>query len=219
MAFPTTSVLDTFTRADNASLGANWAGPVFVGNFAPRIVGNQVGPDTDSGNSYASRYWLTPVATGQYEAGLTMGTVGSARREIYTNIGSPASGSENLYALAETFGVQFEWGIYRYLTGSSTLMGATFTQSYASGDKFGLEVVESISQKAYYKAAAGSWAQVGTTQSDSTLFGGSLGFAIQENLAAPRIDDFFGGDSVAATPAPAVRPDYSRFPKSVLRRT
>src|ERR1043166_3222573 len=159
MAFPTQGILDAFTRADNASLGTNWTNKVFTTDLNPRIASNQAGPDTDSGNSYCSAYWNVATFGIDSECFCTVSVLASNRHEFYCRLTSPGTSSVAGFAFAETFGTANEWGLYEITAGVSTALCAKVTQSYSSGDRFGIEAIGSTIQ-GYYAVGAGSFTSI-----------------------------------------------------------
>jgi hypothetical protein len=212
VAFPTTSVLDNFDRANNPSLGANWT--FGVSSLRQRIAGNAVGPDTDSGNQYADDLWAVSTFTDS-EAFITVTVVGGARRGVYVRMDES---SGNGYSVEESFSTANEWGIYRYDGSVGTLLGTVFNQTYVAGDSIGLEMI-GTTLKAYFKPSGGSWAQFGSTQNSSTYTSGKIGCFVQESTSAPRNDDFGGGavTAAAASAAYADVPAFQTYPVARIR--
>lgn len=199
MAFPTTSVLDDFNRANSASLGANWTNPVFTGNPSPRIVSNAMGPaGDDSGTVYCDAYWSASTFGPDSECWVTVSASNTNKgREIYVRL-TGLDGSPSGYSAfaADISGTSNNWTLNRYDNGTFVQLGAAFTQSVAAGDSIGLEMIGS-SLVFYYKAAAGSWASV-TSRTDATYSGaGNIALALQQGSGTSnRFDDFGGGTVV-----------------------
>jgi hypothetical protein len=193
MAFPSVgTVLDPFTRADNASIGAAWTTIVFGAN--PRIVSNTVAP-LGTG-AYSGAYWnagvlgpdfdcfidITTMVAGTYASVFGRWTVGGAGYVVQAN--------------ATTIAIR------EFAGGSGTDL-ASAAATFASGDKVGIRMVgTNISA---YKYTAGAWNQTPLlTASDATISAaGFLGWYSGDSAAGgTRLDNFGGGvyvPDVAAT--------------------
>ena len=80
------------------------------------------------------------------------------------------------------------------VAGSATTL-QTFGVTFASGDSAGLEVIGN-QIKVYRKPSGGSWGQIGTTTTDSSVTGaGYIGVQFF-NDPTGRIDNFGGGESI-----------------------
>ena len=83
------------------------------------------------------------------------------------------------------------------IAGGAPTSLASYNQEIANGDSIGLLIVGN-QLTAYFKAAAGSWAALGTAITDSTYTGaGSIGVYCYD--ATCRLDGFGGGTPVAAS--------------------
>src|SRR5207342_2289911 len=84
----------------------------------------------------------------------------------------------------------------KYDGNSAPVVLQTIPVTPAAGDAYGVtDVGSSIS--VYRRPAGGSWAQIGTTQVDTTYAAGYIGFNLGDGVS--RLDDFGGG---AITPPP-----------------
>lgn len=191
MAFPTTSVLDTFTRADENPVASGWSGPMFTGEQQLQVTSQQLRAPSGGGNSY----WSSS----------TFG----ADTEVYCTIPAQALAGAFLQLFARTTNIPtspqcymarliFASGndtvrLFRRVGGVSTQLGADITtEDFALNDKFGLEVIGT--NVSAYRYTAGSWTQIGT-RSDSNISGtGSIGLEWTDNVG--RADDFGGGTVV-----------------------
>jgi hypothetical protein len=199
MAFPTTSILDDFNRA-NGLIGSNWSNDTF--NYgatatAMTVNSNQATPENAS---YGEVYWNPSTFGPDSEA---YGTVAVLPHEggdmgLSICVQSPdttgADGYRLIYKrLAGTDTVE----IRRVDNGNNpgTLIGSIASQEIAAGDSLGLEKIGSA-VKGYYKAAAGSWTQIisGTDSTYGTGFIGLYSFSTGQN---GRWDNFGGGTVVA----------------------
>lgn len=196
MAFPTTSVLDGFNRADGDA-GGNWTGDLLGGSWPnPDVASNQL--RADGGNAFSSGWW-NPATFGP-------------DCEVYCTLAVAPANAFRLMARGADFGtanfdgyeLEVDPGncyIVKVVNGTRTTLqttGATF----ATGDAMGMEVTgtSTTTIRAFRKPSGGAWAQIGTDQTDSTspiTAAGHLGLLFV-NDSTCRIDDFGGGDVVVA---------------------
>lgn len=192
MAFPTTAILDNFTRADAATLGANWTD--LVNGFA--IVSNQAAPKVDlvdnvsiwnvatygpdsecyfdvptktSNNNHAT--WLIIRAT----------TLNIATIDGYAYAAITLSGTDSFRA-------------YRMDNFVQTQLGASVAVELTSGDSQGLEMIGTT--LAIYHKTAGTWSQLATRTDATYTAAGYIG--IYSTRTSPRVDNFGGGTIGAA---------------------
>jgi hypothetical protein len=187
VAFPTTSVLDTFDRADvGPPPSASWSADTVTGPSGLKVVGNLVavsqangfdywnvatyGPDSEvfldvttkpgNGNYFAVYLRFDPVGHNGYEAELDV-----------------AAGTDTT-------------GIWREDNAVFTQLGASISQEFAAGDALGLEMVGSTLQA--YRRSSGVWSALGTTRTDATYaVAGRLAAQFGDTIA--RGNDFGGG--------------------------
>jgi hypothetical protein len=201
MAFPTTSVLDDFNRADGllVDTGTNWSNDTFnygAGSTALTIVSNVAAP---TNASYGEAYW-------------DVGTFGPDSEAYGTITTLPHEGGDMGLAICvqspDTTGADGYRLIYKRLAGTDTveirrvdngnnpgtLIGSITSQEIAAGDSLGLEKIGST-VAAYYKAAAGSWTLL-TSGTDSTYGTGFIGLYSFSTGTNGRWDNFGGGTVV-----------------------
>jgi hypothetical protein len=190
MAFPSTSILDSFTRS-NGALGASWTNGFYGDGSNLQVSSNQL---ANSASGYSSAEYNTAYGP-DVELYLTIPTMDTAAFYFLSvrkggTLGSPTG----YYLEINQFGnklVRMDGG------GTESPLGADFIQAVASGDSMGLSIVGSTIT-AYYKAAAGSWTTL-TTRTDGTYTGTGL-LSIDYNSTTARLDDFGGGTIGAAGP-------------------
>lgn len=135
MAVPSTSVLDNFNRADEATLsgGGNWAASPSTGN-ALKLVSNAVNGKT--GSIANESYWTPGSSFGpDCEAYCTVVTIGGGYLRLHVRVTNPAS------ATVRT-GYMMQWSndsngcrIFRETsTGSFTQLAQSSGARYVSGD-------------------------------------------------------------------------------------
>lgn len=196
MAFPVSSVIDNFTRADETPIATNWTTPMFTGDSAgPDLISNQA--DFTPGTAY----W-------------DVTSFGPDMEAYFTIINKPPSGSISVrvrcqgvgtatktYYEVRWWGDSDEWYLYKMVANTETQI-ATGTRSFASGDKMGLEVIGNVIRFLHY--SSGAWAQV-TSQNDSAISGaGYIGFGSDDGGS---IVDDFGGGTVSSVTLDTVLPD------------
>lgn len=211
MAFPTTSVLTSFTGADEDPLseGGNWTSSIRWdgGASAPandlRRASNQAAPSATGSNGHCASYWSSSFAADQ-EVYATMATKCTDGQyvELWARIQSPATSGVDGYVLqvsAVAGAANDSWDIVRYNDNSGTSVSSLGTQEVSAGDKIGLEVTgtgATVTLRAYLYSG-GSWSQVGSDASDTSgsriTSSGYIGLHIQDTGNACRWDDFGGG--------------------------
>jgi hypothetical protein len=204
MAFPSTSVLDNFNRANGAP-GANWTGPSFGDANSLTIVSNTI-------ESAAAAFGAMCWTASSFGAGL----------EVYADLASTISGGASVrllildnatsstangyYLIADSangFNINKSVGG----TGSQIQAGS---QALAAGDSFGLQWI-GTTVASWYKAAAGSWTQINSVVDSSvTNASGFLCGIEQSTNSGGALDNFGGGTAVTATFIP-------RAPRAALQ--
>lgn len=179
MAFPTTSVLDTFS----GTLGG-WTTPAY-GDVAFSIVSGQVTP---SSNTWGGGVWTTTVGP-DCEVFVDIPTLGLSTKEISLRWRGDSASAYNGYSLRYTVGGSPELTMFKSVAGAATGLG-NITQAMSAGDSLGVSMIDTAIT-VYYKASGGSWASIGSA-TDSTFTGsGYIGLEILGNLW--KLDNFGGG--------------------------
>lgn len=205
MAFPTTSVLDNFNRADGA-LGSNWSTPTFAAGFN---ISSNVAFGSTTGNI---QYWNVATYGPDFE--------------IYADIPNlPGSGQQcgltggvlqqtsaitlDGYAVAYTHGSPGTLAIQRITNGVVAATVASSSQTLSAGDQIGLSRV-GTTLTSYIN---GTQIDTGT---DSTHTGAGYLLMFSTNTTNS-FDDFGGGtlSGAAATSRPLFR---ARMPAAILAR-
>ena len=202
-AFPTTSIIDNFNRADNASLGANWDEGDLARPDNFEIVSNTV-QNTASAQAEASASWNASTFGPDCEifATLTQNLPADNgdRYSMACKIRQIGSGTTDFYGLSmrrDSGGLFYR--VQESVDESFTDLGAEVGITFVNGDVMGLEVIGDTI-KGYINGVE----QISRT--DSTLSGvsGRLGlynWEVAGSGANPTLDDFGGGTvvSVAVT--------------------
>lgn len=213
MAFPTTSVIDTFNRAD-ASPATGWTTTaIFSGDQQVKTLTNTL-TDVSASLWCSSIYSSTGTTFGaDSEAYYTISANG-APIEVFIRIQNPATGSVNNYFAhmdCPTNSLQ----LWKTVANAQTQLGSSVATTEANGDSVGVEAV-GTSIGAYFKTAAGSWVSK-IAQTDSAVSGvGCIGIAMQDSSA--KIDDFGGGTVVSGSFTAKFRKTLSGLGTGVGRR-
>lgn len=192
MAFPVTSVLDTFAGSDGQPLGANWSADIYgSGNVKPLYSAGQV---YSGGN--ACQVWWNPTTFGpDCEVGFTLPARGggdfSLEFRAQGGVGTTSADGYSVYHNPTT-----TYQFYRITNGAATQLGTNQTQAISDGDSWGAAMIGNTIT-VWHKPAAGSWTELASV-TDSTYPGaGNIGFFMGTN-GVTRIDNFFGGTIVSA---------------------
>lgn len=204
MAFPTTPILDDFTRADENPLARWWSpNPVWNGDALCKIVSNE----------------LAPVGTSPANNDCLYSTGFRRDQEIYVTVAN-VSGINTLGLYVRTnqynsatfvntdYHVDFlpltsEVKIWRQsISPAAAQLGATITGvSISNGDSVGVSAIGSTIE-AWKKPSGGSWTSLGSRTDSNLTGGGNLGINLNVSSTAPRLDSFGGGNvpDAAGTP-------------------
>lgn len=197
MAFPTTSVLTTFTGADEDPLseGGNWAGPTRDLTSHLKRVSNAVARSAISGT--VGDYWTPNTFGPDTEVFCTMGGTfdeSGGTIQVMGRVQNPTSDTIfRCYLAAYTQGTGFR--CFKDIDTTFTQIGSTDATVASVGDKIGLEVIGTAIK--CYHFTGGSWVQrVSGTDSDISTAGNlALEIASSNNM---RADDFGGGTVITA---------------------
>jgi hypothetical protein len=213
--FPVLTVLDTFNRANAATLnfGANWEQLVVANNSGIRVNGNQA---FCINTGLAALLCVgTANAGGAYAIWNGSGDFGAAQGAAFT-FASPVAGNRNGASLILKAGDRSAAGVYRravrvrYSTANggqvlvqTTINGTTFVTrgtlagSYANGDTLMATTDVTGVVTVWKTTAANVTSQLGTVQLPTTgnmnwtLGGGRIGMRLLPNR---RVDNFRGGN-------------------------
>ena len=194
MSFPTTSVLTSFTGADESPLseGGAWAGPVESGIAQMRRVSNTVKAAAASGGSY--RTGLSSADLEAYLDVITLPTAGNGAivRLRIQNPGNTTTAT--CYIWVYIVGTGFQW--YKMTAGHTyTQIGATFTpHTLAAGEQLGASVI-GTTISGYY-GVGGAWTLVDSRTDASISGAGTIGLGADESVTT--VLDNFGGGAIVA---------------------
>jgi hypothetical protein len=209
MAFPTTSVLDDFNRADGA-LGTNWS--TLSGGAAGNVATNQW-RSIAGGGGYSETWWNPASFTNTQEVFCTVTALAAtgASNQVFLDIfqgwstsSTAALSGYQLVYTRNTSNDQLQ--IFKYTNGAFAQLGTTTTLAarLVANDKLGFERTSGGVLTGYTNQSATWSSQVTTTDAAGFFSGGqaaNLGIGAFDSAIAWRLDDFGGGQTVAATVA------------------
>lgn len=200
MAFPTTSVLDAFNRADAGSLGANWGGKLFSGDSAGcSIVSNEA-----QCTASQSDHWSAASFGPDCEVYATVPSTAGPFGGIFVRIANPGTGTFIAYEVY-VYQPSNVLQVYRIDNGTYVQLGADITQTISNDDSAGIEIVGDTIN-IYYKVGAGAWT-FKDSRTDATY--NAAGFiGIEGDGGSFLFENFGGGTIVPALAAPIMRPNF-----------
>jgi hypothetical protein len=197
--FPTEgSVIDTFNRANAATLGANWTVYVtaFTGTRDGQIIDNQVGHSTVSVHQ---QLWWNPASFGpDVVAYMTVavkptdGDSSNALASIYARLLTIGSGTTDGYRLdwwAAAAGDQMQ--LVRMDNAVGTVIGGPILAEIANGDKIGITCIND--KIAGWIFTGGAWVQILEVTDATYDASGRVGLAYTSGVTNMRYDDFAAG--------------------------
>lgn len=201
MAFPTTGVIDVFTRADAASLGANYTANPFNNGATSLEISSNAAVGQNATFSFDLNWYNVATFGPDVEVFVTLSTLGDAASEVYliARVQSPSASSST----GDGYWCELTGGgttlTYKSITnGSASTLGSSETPgAFSPGDSFGFSVVGTTLQA--YRKTSGVWSTYGTSRTDGTYTGaGYIGLGSYEDTRTQVIDDFGGGTVVVA---------------------
>lgn len=214
--FPTTGILDAFTRTDEDPLGnGNWSGPVTSAVSQLKLITNAVTSNI-AGSTYGDSYWSANPNFGpdsEVFATLATKTADGDEVDVFIRCNQPGNTTVDGY-VAEMIPAAGTDSLtdYRLDNGAFTALGSPISQEWASGEKMGKDAIGTT--LTIYRFADGSWSSLGTRDGSAYNVTGFIGLGMRNQTG--RWDDFSGGN-VSAGPH-AVQADFSRFPKKIMRK-
>jgi hypothetical protein len=181
-SFPQTGVLSAFT-------GTNGTNPT---GFTEAVGGVQIQSNQCTGDAVATNVavWNTTYTADNIENYFTIPVLPSGNYDV--NIYIADSGFDGYAMVVDRVAGTDTFQVFLLDAGSNgDAIGAAEEQEVSAGDSIGLYKNGSTLQM-WYKAAAGSWTQIGANRTDSTYSGcDTLAFGLFDTTV--RVDDFGGG--------------------------
>lgn len=203
MAFPTTGLLDDFDGVDENPITTNWTTQIHAGHERLQRVSNYL---TADGIGVAGSGWYDQQTfSSDCEAYITLQTLPDEDSNIrlcarLSAVGTTAPLGYYLI-LHRQAGVTDEVGIF---TMDDIQIGTFVSQEFAAGDSLGFELIGTALKG--YRKTAGVWSLV-ISETDGTYTGGGfLGVFYASGATLAELDDFGGGNVVAA-PGSSFRED------------
>lgn len=210
MAFPTTSVLDDFNRADEDPLsqGGAWTSIAEVGGM--EIISLQASPTLNFAGSYRGSY-------ADVEVFVTLSTFVAAIAETSITTRYQDAGGASPIRDSRRRGYQFTANETAYsftrmddgATGSALIASTAWPGgNIADGDAIGLSSIGSA-HVLYLSRGGGAYTQINTATDGTYTNAGAIMFQGSAQFDA-RYDNFGGGVAVVATHTPRTMPMTSR---------
>lgn len=182
MLIRTTLATDSFDRADNADIGANWTQQ--TGHQAFKIVSNTAQPSGFSSNA-AENYSGIPWPDDQWAqaACTTTGGVSAARGPgVALRMSSSA---QTWYRCLINEDASANLCIRKFVNGVSSAI-TTFTTTYVDGGVFDVQVVDTTLSVSYQGVLLG-------TVIDSSIASGSAGINFSSSVTSCSVDNWSAG--------------------------
>lgn len=206
-SFPTTNVLDNFTRADGA-LGADWAEIAIEAGALTIVSGEAV---TASAGTRTGSYWEADTFGADVECFATLVDPGVTSslidRSMYlwvraTDLDTTSPNGYHCkvswfrFSSGRTVINTVSAALYKVVSGSYSLLATTAT-SIPAGVRFGVRA--SGSALSVWRDSGSGWAQILSTSDSTFSSGGRIGLSLDDFTA-----DAFGGGNIATSGPPAV---------------
>ncbi len=193
MAFPTTSVLDNFNRANEGPPpSTSWDGPIRPGQAQLKVSSNAM---IWHSSVPGSVYWDTSFDADQ-ECYLTVSTKGQSGKALglFTRLRDHGTSSVDGYELwtEPQDAATDNWRLYRMSNNGFFLINST-TQEVDSGDKIGIES-DGSTHKGYLDDGGG-WSEVNSGTDATFSHNGEIGVFTG---ASNNVLDDFGGGAISA---------------------
>lgn len=205
-AFPITSILDSFNRANEGPPpSASWGGRLYSSGFQFKVSSNALILENGSANGDSKTdYWGASFSADQ-EAYITVSTKSTnvSQYPIWFDMRMQTPGTSGLDGYEVAFfpvagAANDTIQMYRIDNESFTTLGGLITQEVSAGDSVGVSVIGSTIT-VWYKASAGSWTSLGT-QTDATYgSAGYIGIGAADTTSPTWVLDNFGGGSISSS--------------------
>lgn len=197
--FPVPGVLDSFTRANAADLGANWSGPIQPSTGRNSIVSNQAAADAGGNNS--EDYWNVSTFGPDVDVYLTFPTLAVAGDTVrlFARLTDPNTGSVTGYFIEAQIGPPSFVRLRKTVNNivATIQPGHDTFLTISSGDSLGLRVRGNL-LTAYHKVGAGAWTAVNQVSDTAISTAGNVGLTLQGSTV--RADEFGAGTLDAGAP-------------------
>lgn len=201
MAFPVTTLLDDFNRANEGPPpSAAWTTGCLGGSAGLKVVSNKCVANA----SEADGYWNAGVtSSADCEAYGTIDTIlFNESLYLYLRLANIGSSTTDGYRVRCQFRITIldtRYFLQRLDNGVATnVKSSDVTAGAADGDSYGAELI-GTTLTAYKKPAAGSWAAASSTTDSTYSAAGYIGGGLSSTDAGSTLDDFSGGPFAGGT--------------------
>ena len=201
MAFPTTAVKDTFTRANESPLGTSSDSTAYSGTQLSggtnllKFVTNTARTQILTAGQRNDQYFTTNYGA-DCEIYVTLSTKQGTNLQLYIRVQQEGTANFDGYRLIWTF-ASGAWSLDRWTNNASAAVINSGTQACASGDSIGIECI-GTTITADYKASGGSWASLGGGTDSTYASAGKIALSgVADGSVSPILDDFGGGTRIA----------------------
>lgn len=198
MAFPSTSILDTFTGSDENPITSNWTSPADTGYGDLQRASNQLAKVTPN---FDSAYYDVTTFGPDCEAYITMVTKPPTNDHIrvMARMNNVNTGLLDCFMVVVTMGAGVDdWAIQFYQGGTPGTLGAAFQQEVSDGDGIGISCFKDDITAWYRAGTAGNlWVPLATRTNTTFPNGGYLGIELY-GTASGAFGDFGGGTMVSS---------------------
>jgi hypothetical protein len=221
MAFPDTSVLDTFNRADDADIHSDnpsSGAPAYAADavngaaVTVQIISNEAAGSGSYGSAYINEVKDAAVNGVEVYADISSTPGGASEYIVIWGINAPGSGAWDGYTWSYYHGDTSLYG-YEWLNDAPTgFVGSPVDITLADGDGIGI-YVGTAGATSCKSRQSGTWTER-LTRTDTTYLSGYIG--IELSSSTERMDNFGGGQVAAAV---TVRPQLLVVRQAVQRAT
>lgn len=206
MAFPTTSILDDFNRANTGPPpGTNWTSTIISGDVGNKVISNQF---AGGSSAPASSYWNVGTFGADCEVYATITDATMERNGCLARITNPGGATMcGYYCIAQAD----HFRLFRIDNGSGTEIDDYFGITLANGDKFGMSIVGSLITVWYAPVATGVWGAAGTHTDATYGSAGYIGLRTIDNTNNACMDNF-GGGTIGGAPFVGFNIALIKFP-------
>jgi hypothetical protein len=199
-AFPSSSAVDTFNRANETPLSDSgaWSGPVQIADIPLSLVSDAATVNTGyTSQTFSSSYWLG-VQQADTDIWATTGTF-NGQVILWARVQNPNTNNLNGYNCTFTGTSGGTYNIHKLVNGTSTSLGSGYV-GFNNGDSVGLRVAGNT--VTIYKMASGAstWTSITSIGDTSVTGAGYTGLAMTN--ATPSTITSFATSAVSDTSAP-----------------
>lgn len=209
MAFPTTSLVDDFNRADTGPPpSSNWTGPIISGNDGYKVVSNQATPNTVA----CSDYWNAATFGPDTEAYVTVASSADGDyTELFVRLAPVGPNGYLARFRRADANPGYTNFIYRCDSGSFTQLttGTDNSAAFSANDKLGVEIIGTTITM--YRFHSGAWT-AGIQATGDATYSAAGNIGMRTPIGATETYDDFSGDTIAAAAVPVSARPFDAIP-------